>query len=338
MPYQHGRFTQLRWMQTLSCVAAIFGASVLVLLGIVGYGQFESIWLTAAGGFGLFLAIILMTITPLLLKMESTLSRQLELMRDLGDAYARQTQLLETIVENTRISDAAKSLAHREQEVEALRRAIRDRIRNQQWEPASALIDEIERRFSQKQEADRIREELEHSRRAAIQTRRAEAIEMIESHFRSKEWDRAAKEIERLAHALPGDDQVVSLQDRLKAMKEQQKEALLKEWDEAVRRNDTDHAIDVLRELDQYLTPVEAQSLQTSARHVFKEKLLQLGVQFRFAVTERRWQDALRTGLELVREFPNARMAAEVREALDTLRERARVCELEAETAGRSRP
>jgi len=41
-------------------------------------------------------------------------------------------------------------------------------------------------------------------------------------------------------------------------------------------------------------------------------------------VTERRWQDALTTGLELIREFPNARMANEVREVLDTLRERAR--------------
>jgi Mg/Co/Ni transporter MgtE len=94
-------------------------------------------------------------------------------------------------------------------------------------------------------------------------------------------------------------------------------------WEEAVRRSDTDHAIDILRELDEYLSPAEAEALQASARDVFKEKLLQLGVQFRFAVTEKRWQDAVTIGLELVRDFPNARMAVEVREALDTLRERA---------------
>jgi hypothetical protein len=55
---------------------------------------------------------------------------------------------------------------------------------------------------------------------------------------------------------------------------------------------------------------------------VFKEKLLQLGVQFRFAVNEKRWQDALSVGLELVGSFPNARMANEVREALDVIRQR----------------
>ena len=110
----------------------------------------------------------------------------------------------------------------------------------------------------------------------------------------------------------------------MKVLKEQHKKELKREWDEAVRRNDTDLAIDILKELDQYLSPAEAQELQDSARNVFKEKLLQLGVQFRFAVNEKRWTDALTIGLELIRDFPNARMANEVRDALDTLRERAR--------------
>ena len=79
-----------------------------------------------------------------------------------------------------------------------------------------------------------------------------------------------------------------------------------------------------LKELDQYLSPAEAKALQASARDVFKDKLLQLGVQFRFAVTEKRWHDALTIGMEIIHDFPNARMAGEVREALDTLRQRAR--------------
>jgi hypothetical protein len=112
--------------------------------------------------------------------------------------------------------------------------------------------------------------------------------------------------------------------EQKQTLREKHKEELKAAWDEAVRRNDVDGAIDVLKGLDQYLTAAEAQALQDSARHVFKEKLLQLGVQFRFAVNEKRWQDALATGLELVREFPNSRMAIEVREALDTLRDRAR--------------
>ena len=147
---------------------------------------------------------------------------------------------------------------------------------------------------------------------------------MIESQFEAHEWPRAQHEIDRLLNALPDDPRVLGLLDRMKALKEQHKQELKAAWGEAVRKHDTDHAIDVLKELDQYLSPAEGQSLQASARNVFKEKLLQLGIQFRFAVNERRWQDALSSGLDLIREFPNARMANEVREAMDTLRERAR--------------
>ena len=76
----------------------------------------------------------------------------------------------------------------------------------------------------------------------------------------------------------------------MKTLQEQHKQVLKLAWEDALRRTDTDQAIDVLKELDQYLSPAEAQTLQSSARTVFKEKLLQLGIQFRFAVKEGRWK------------------------------------------------
>ncbi|MEK6676811.1 MAG: hypothetical protein AABZ47_14300 [Planctomycetota bacterium] len=319
-----GRFSQLRWLQAGACAAALIGSALLLLLSFLGYGSSATVWMVAAGCFGVFVSVLLMTICPLLLKMESTLSRQLSEMRDLADALAKQTERLDWISENTRISDAAKSLAHRSQEIDALRNAIREDVRIEHWEAALTLVDEMERRFGYKQEAERIREELDDARHDAIQAKLAEAIELIEDHFHQCDWTRAQAEISRLLNALPNDAKVISLQDRMKVLQEKHKQSLKAEWAEAVRRSDTDHAIDILKELDQYLSPAEAQALQDSARNVFKEKLLQLGVQFRFAVNERRWSDALTVGLELVRDFPNARMANEVREALDTLRERAR--------------
>ena len=300
---------------------------MLVGLGVVGYGSSEkvmSVWMIAAGGFVLFIVIMLMTLTPLILKIESTITRQLEELRDVTEAMGKQIATLEAISENTRISEAAKALAHRDQELDALCTAIRDDFRSQKWEVALSLIDEMERRFGYKEEADRIREELDDARNSAIETKLQEAIEMIESHFQSHHWDRAQVEIDRLLNALPDNPKVLALIDQMKVLQDQHKRELRLAWDEAVRRNDTDRAIDVLRGLDQYLSPAEAQQLQDSARNVFKEKLLQMGVQFRFAVTEKRWSDALTVGLELIRDYPNARMAGEVREALDTLRERAR--------------
>lgn len=322
-----GRFSQLRWLQNVVCVTAIVGSVILIGLGIVRYassGEVASAWMIAAGGFVLFIAVMLMTLTPLILKIESTTARQLSELRDLNEILVKQVALLGSVAENTRISDAAKALAHRDQESDALRTAIRDDVRNEKWELALNLVDEMERRFGYKEEADRLRDEVDEARNIAIQARLQEAIEMIESHFQSHQWDRAQGEIDRLLNALPDDAMVLGLQDRMKVLMEEHKQELKLAWEEAVRRSDTDLAIDILKDLDQYLSPAEAQALQSSARDVFKEKLLQRGVQFRFAVNEKRWSDALTIGLELMREFPNTRMANEVREALDTLRERAR--------------
>jgi len=318
------RFSQLRWLHNAACVAVLIGASVLILLGLVGYGDRANLWMIAGGGLGLFLAVVQITVMPLLLKMESTVARQHGEIRDLNETLAKQSALLAAIVENTRISDAAKSLAHRDQEIEAFRSAIRDDIRMQKWEPALRLAEEMEVRFGYKRESDAIREELDEARNSAIQSKLSEAITVIDSHFKTHDWARAEIEIDRLVNALPDDTKVVSLFDRMTSLKEQHKRELTQDWDEAVRRSDVDRAIDTLKELDQYLSPAEAEVLQASARDVFKVKLLRLGVQFRFAVKEKRWSDALNSGLELVRDFPNARMATEVREALDTLRERAR--------------
>jgi len=318
------RFSQLRWLNTVVSVLAILGGLVLVVAGLAGADPMRGVLMTVAGAFLLFFAVMLMAFMALAVKIESTLARQLGELRHLKEALNKQAPALNSIAENTRISDAAKSLAHRDVEVEALRTAIHDDIRKERWEAGLSLIDKIEREFGFKEEADAIREELDEARRRVIQTKLGKAIERIEVHFQAHGWDLATSEIDRLANALPGDAKVAGLADRMKMLKEEHKSQLLKEWDEAVRRSDTDRAIEVLRDLDQYLSSAEAHELQATARDVFKVKLLQLGTQFQFAVTEKRWHDALTAGLELVRSFPNARMASEVREALDTLRERAK--------------
>lgn len=324
MASPNGRFSQLRWLQSMVCVIAVIGALLLIILGLTGFGPSPTVWMLSAGCFILLGVILAMTFAPLMIKMESTLARLLSEVRDLNEETSKQIIQLTEIAENTRISDAAKSLARRDDDLNTLRTTIRNNIREERWEAAISLIDEMVERFGFKEEAEHIREELDDARNDRIQNKLSEAIEMIQSHFDSFEWDRAKNEIDRLMQALPDDSRVTRLMDQMKALQEQHKQDLLKSWDEAVRRADTDHAIDILKELDQYLSPAEAQSLQSTARTVFKEKLLQMGVQFRFAVNEKRWQDALAIGVDLIREYPNARMANEVREAIETLRQRAR--------------
>ncbi len=318
------RFSQLRWLQTVVCVAAMIGGGVIIGLGVLGYGDSPQVWLGAVGGFVLFVAIVVLTITPLLLKIEATAHRSLEEQRDVNDRLVKQIAVLEQLVENTRLSDGAKSLAHRQEELDALREAIRATFRGEHWQHARSLVRELDERFGYTEEARELGEELEGARSAAIEIKLTEAIQLVETHFEGREWPRAEVEIDRLKQLFPADDRIVGLDGRLTALRDEHKAALRHEWDEAVRRSDTDHAIELLRELDPFLSPADVQELERSARTVFKEKLLQLGVRFRLAVKAKRWQDALDAGLEIVREFPNARMAREVRDMLDVLRERAR--------------
>lgn len=322
-----GRFAQLRWLQNVVCVVALLVAALLTGAGLIQWGSgggTEALGLAAVGVLLAFLAVVFAILATLVIKIESTSNRQLDALREIQELMEKQQPVLGSIAENARISDSARALAHREQEIEALRTAIRNDLRAQKWEAALYLVNEIERRFGFKDEADGLREEVDDARQAGIEARLNEAVELIEGHFGSYDWSRAQAEMDRLLQALPDNSRVLVLQDRMRTLKEDHKQELKSAWSQAVQRADTDHAIEVLKELDQYLSSAEAKELQDSARDVFKEKLLQLGIQFRFAVNEKRWQDALTSGLEIVRDYPNARMAAEVREALDTLRERAR--------------
>ena len=321
------RRSKFQWLYGVVGAIVVVGAMTLVGLGIMRYGTSEAaanVWMIVVGAFLFFMAIVLLSLIPSILKIEAMLEREVGVLSVLGEAIEKQTGVLESIAENTQLSDAAKSLAHRRKELDAMRHAIREDLQRAEWEAAATLIDELERRFGHKDEAEHFREELDDARNETIESKLLEAIEMVESHFQSHDWARAQGELDRLRHALPDNAKVLALEERMKLLKAEHKQALLREWEEAVRRSDTDHAIDVIKEIDQYLSKAEAKALQASARNVFKEKLLQLGVQFRFAVVERRWQDALESGLELIRDFPNSRMANEVREALDRLRARAR--------------
>jgi hypothetical protein len=60
--------------------------------------------------------------------------------------------------------------------------------------------------------------------------------------------------------------------------------------------------------------------LQEAATEVFKNKLHNLGVRFSLAVSDKQWNEALQTGHEIIKSFPNSRMADEIRQKLITLR------------------
>ena len=82
--------------------------------------------------------------------------------------------------------------------------------------------------------------------------------------------------------------------------------------------------MEMLKELDAYLTEDEAGPYREVARGVIGKARDNLGVQFKLAVQDRRWDRASQLGDRIIEQFPNSRMAGEVRGMLDSIRARLR--------------
>jgi hypothetical protein len=241
----------------------------------------------------------------------------------LNDRLQRLEKELVRVGDQQLLSDRAKAVAYREKDRDVLRKAIYEEIGKRDFEAAMALANDIEAQFGYKQEADRFRGEIRQRYEEAARKQIGEAVVVIDRHIREENWQEARQEAERLAQQFPNDQQVKGLTQEIETRRNAFKKQLLDRWNAAVARNDVDGSIELLKHLDLYLTPTEAEPLQEQARHIFKEKLGHLRTQFSLAVQDHKWQEALRIGDTITRDFPNTRIAEEVRGMLVGLRQRA---------------
>jgi outer membrane protein assembly factor BamD (BamD/ComL family) len=63
--------------------------------------------------------------------------------------------------------------------------------------------------------------------------------------------------------------------------------------------------------------------MQEPARNLFKEKLNSLRTQLSLAIQDHKWREAYKLSETIIRDFPNTRIAHEVSERIDELRQRA---------------
>src|SRR5687768_6098432 len=231
--------------------------------------------------------------------------------------------MLNLISEQQLLSDRAKAIAFREKDRDALRRAIAEEIVNGDWEAAIQLANDIETVFGSKQEADQFRAQVLEKHNEAIRWQINEALNTIDRHVRSEQWHVAFTEAHQLASRFPTNDQVRNLPQEIEGRRQAHKRQLVESMHDAVARKDTDGAIEIVKKLDQYLTPTEATEYQETVRHIFREKVNSLRTQFTLAVKEENWVEAVRVGEQIIHDFPNSQMAREVREMIDPLRQRA---------------
>jgi outer membrane protein assembly factor BamD (BamD/ComL family) len=318
---EHGKNNPLANFKNLFIVYGVIAAVVLVAIVAGAFGK-ESSGITTALGLlvALFSLITLVVIFVSSLKMLDLIDDTNAKTDKVADELEKLRQVVNQVNISTHVSEMAKVIAFRDNDMQTLRDAVFDKLQQKDFDSAYEIIDEIAHKTGYKKLAEQLHLQADKYRDANDAERMNQIISHIEKHLDDHKWAKASAQIELLVKEYPTSDKALAMRQRLLEKKEERKKILLNAWDDAVKRQVTDRSIEILRELDQYLTPNEGLALQEAARDVFRTKLHNLGVQFALAVSGKQWAKAVNTGLEIIRDFPNSRMAEEIREKLDALK------------------
>jgi len=271
----------------------------------------------AMGGLGL---IVVIAIAPLgfLLVAGS---------RKRPDASAEPRDLakaVERLVEHSSLSDEARRVIYRRHDRDLLRQAIQEDIAAEDWDAAMVLVKELAERFGYRSDAEEFRARIEQARFDTVQRKVTEAIAHLDDLIVSRRWDQASTEAARIGRLYPDSPRVEGLRHRVEQARMLYKSDLERRFLLAAGENRIDSAMELLRELDAYLTEDEAEPFREVARGVIGKARDNLGAQFKLAVQDRRWDRASQIGDQIIDQFPNSRMAQEVRGMLDSIRARLR--------------
>jgi hypothetical protein len=293
-------------------------ALIAVVLLIILASILDITWRIAA----LALLATVILILSKTFKILNSLSENGAKLEKITETMEKNRSVLTQINQNTRISETAKAIAFRDADMQSLRETVFDKLQQQDFDTTYEIIDAIARRVEYKSLAEQLRIQANNYRDATDAERVNQVIAHIEKLFESSQWAKASTQIERLIRDFPKSENAKAMRQKLLDKKEERKKILLNAWDDAIKRQATDRSLEILRELDLYLTPNEGLALQEAAKDVFRNKLHNLGVQFSLAVSGKQWKKAIEAGEQIIRDFPNSRMAEEIHEKWDILKQK----------------
>lgn len=268
---------------------------------------------------GLIGGVMVFLAAPLLWHMRTRRAAEGALARRI-DAMTDSLRLLR---DQASLSDDARRVLNRQAERNLLCRAIEEDIQAQAWDAATVLCDELSERFGYRADAEEFRARIELARSEIQERRVGDSIARLDGLIVQRRWDVAIREAARIRRLFPESPRVENLRQRVESARAVYKEDLERRFLEATHGGRVEEAMSLLKELDAYLTPQEAEPFREVARGIISKARENLGVQFKIAVRDRQWATAAALGRRIINEFPNTRMAAEVREMMDGILSRA---------------
>ncbi len=270
-----------------------------------------------AGALGM---IVVLSVAPVTWHLRRRASTNQALLRKV-DAL---TDAIRHLSDSATLSDDARRVLNRQTERDLLCRAIEEDIHHQAWDAAIVLCNELADRFGYRADAEEFRARIELARHEVQERKVADAIARLDGLIVQRRWDVALREAMRIRRLYPESPRVDRLRERVEQARAVYKADLERRFFEAANSPArVDEAMTLLKELDQYLTETEAEPLREVARGVIGRARENLGAQFKIAVQDRQWAQAAMLGRRIINEFPNTRMAEEVRGMLDQILARA---------------
>lgn len=266
---------------------------------------------------------VILGLVPIALHRARTQSAPDADLRPVLRALELASKRLSTMTQESGLSEAAKRVLHRREERDLLRRAIEQDIADEDFEAAMVLVRELAERFGYRADADEFRARINRVRIESLDRNVGEAITRLDALISERRWEDAYDDAARIQRRFPDAPRVDTLRDRVDHARSQYKLDLQRRFLHAAQRDEVDRAMDLLKQLDQYLTDVEAERLREVARGVVSKARDNLGARFKLLIEDSEWSEAVRVGERIMRDFPNTRMAEEVGEMIDSLRSRA---------------
>lgn len=312
---------RFKWHIVIICVALAIVALLTIYTNIFQAAETNLLrqLVLMLGGL-VFLSALLAMLSKLLKILEMLRDNSTKLEEVAGSLEKIHTGLTQ-INHSTRVSETAKAIVFRDADRQSLREVVFEKLQQQDFNAAQEVIDEIAKRPEYQELAEELRAQVEKYHTANNHERMNQVIAHIGKLLDDCQWVRASAQIEGLIKAYPDFERAKSMRQILLDKKQERKKILLAAWDDAVRQQETDRSLEILKELDLYLTPNEGLALQEAARDAFRTKLHNLGVQFSIAVAEKRWTSALDVGQQIITDFPNSRMSEEIHGKLEVLKQ-----------------
>lgn len=241
-----------------------------------------------------------------------------------GASMDQLAKSVDRLVEHGSLSDEARRVLYRRHDRDLLRQAIQEDIAAEDWDAAMVLVKELAERFGYRSDAEEFRARIEQARFDTVQRKVNEAISHLDALITGRRWDQAAVEAARIGRLYPDSPRVEGLRHRVEQARMLYKTDLERRFLRSAEEDSIEDAMEMLKELDAYLTEDEAGPYREVARGVIGKARDNLGVQFKLAVQDRKWDRAASLGEQIIDQFPNSRMAEEVRGMLDSIRGRLR--------------